>query len=972
LSLRRSAVLGALCALVTLVAGALPAYAVSPGLVISQVYGGGGNTGAPLTHDYVEIYNRGPVALPLGDLSIQYASATGTGDLGANATQLTELPDVTLQPGQYFLIQEAAGAGNGVALTGPDVVDPTPIAMAAGAGKVALVSGDATLDCNGSSTNACDAAALARIIDLIGYGNANFFEGAPAPTLNNTTAAIRASGGQQDTDNNAADFAAATPNPRNSNPGDAAPSVSSSIPVPGASGVARDANVSITFSEPVNTADGWYTIDCATSGAHPASAVGDGTTFTLDPATNFAANESCTVAVLAANVTDQDTNDPPDTMAANHSFTFQTVDLAVCGDPATLIHEIQGTTSSSSRVGQAATIEGVVVGDYQQAFNGFYVQEDDAQVDDDPATSEGIFVFQGGVDVEAGDNVRVTGTVNESFNVTQLSSVSAVVVCPGNGTVTPAGISLPVEAISDHERVEGMLVSFDQTLTATEVFNLGRFGEVSLSGVGRLYNPTAVTTPGPSAQAKLAENNRSRIILDDANNQQNIDPTIHPQGGLSASNTLRVGDTLDGLTGVMDFRFSAYRIQPVGPLAFASSNPRPATPAPVGGTLKVASFNVLNYFNGDGLGGGFPTSRGASDADELQRQQDKIVSALQVIDADVVGLMEIENDGGPNSAIAQLVDALNDVMGDGTYSYVDTGVIGTDEIKVALIYKPASVAPVGDWRIITSAVDPRFDDTRSRPSLAQTFLDLGSGQKATVLVNHLKSKGSACAGDPDTGDGSGNCNVTRTLAAEALVDWLATDPTGSGDDDFLIIGDLNSYTFETPITTLEDGGFTNLVRRFGGLTAYSYVFMGESGYLDHALASESLNGQVSGTTEWHINPDEPTVLDYLFDFKTTNQHTTFYAPGPYRSSDHDPVIVGLEFEVTHASLETLTRTFVADAELADALSTKLQTAAAAAARGNTQAEAGAMRAFANQVRAQAGKKITAEDAATLLELASTL
>jgi len=492
----------------------------------------------------------------------------------------------------------------------------------------------------------------------------------------------------------------------------------------------------------------------------------------------------------------------------------------------------------------------------------------------------------------------VRGTATEFSGLTEIASVNAIEICATGASVPAASVSLPVAAIGDLESYEGMLVNLAQTLTATEVFNLGRFGEVSLSGVGRLFNPTAVALPGAPAQAKLAENNRSRIILDDGNNQQNIDPTRYPQGGLSASNTLRVGDTLPGLTGVMDFRFANYRIQPVGPLAFDHANPRTPAPAPVGGTLKVASFNVLNFFNGDGLGGGFPTARGATTQFELDRQKAKEVSALTAINADVVGLMEIENDGGPTSALAELVAALNAALGAGTYAYVDTGVIGTDEIKVALIYKPAAVTPVGSWQIITSALDPRFDTSLNRPSLAQTFQHTASGEALTVVVNHLKSKGSACpAPDVDTGDGQGNCNQTRTRAAAALVDWLATDPTGSGDSDYLLIGDMNSYTFEDPIRTFEAGGLVNLVRRFQGLGAYSYVFNGESGYLDHALASPSLAAQAAGATDWHINPDEPTVLDYNVEFKTANQVTTFYDPGPYRSSDHDPVVVGLAFNL---------------------------------------------------------------------------
>lgn len=575
--------------------------------------------------------------------------------------------------------------------------------------------------------------------------------------------------------------------------------------------------------------------------------------------------------------------------------------FGVCGDRTeTRISAVQGPDLATPVPGEIRVVEGVVVGDYQAVggFNGYYLQEETGDADDNAATSEGIFVFSGSLaggalDVSAGQIVRVRGTVSEFSGLTQIGTLTNAAVCPGTADIPPTPVTLPVSAVADHERTEGMKVRL-VGLTVTEVFNLGRFGEVSLSGVGRLPIPTSVALPGAPAQAVMDANNRSRIILDDGDNRQNIDPTVYPQGSLSATNTLRVGDTLAELNGVMDFRFGAYRIQPVGPVAFSFTNPRTSAPAAVGGNLKVTSFNVLNYFNGDGAGGGFPTSRGAETQAELDRQQAKIVSALTTIDADIMGLMEIENDGGANSALSQLTAALNAATAPGTYAYVDTGVIGTDAIKVAVIYKPGVVTPVGAYAVLTSAADPRFVDTLNRPSLAQTFRHNASGQTLTVLVNHLKSKGSACGGDPDTGDGSGNCNQTRTNAAEAIVDWLAGDPTGSGDPDFLIIGDLNSYTFETPIQALEAGGFTNLVRAYGGLDAYSYVFNGESGYLDHALSTASLAEQVTGVTEWHVNPDEPSVLDYNTNFKSPNHQTTLYDPGPYRSSDHDPVIVGLQ------------------------------------------------------------------------------
>jgi len=776
------------------------------------------------------------------------------------------------------------------------------------AGKVILASTTIGLACNGGST-LCSSAQLALIVDLVGYGaTANFFEGAgPTPAPSATTAVFRAANGCTETDNNSADFAAGAPSPRNtatplSPCGDAAPTVTSTTPSNGATNVPLAANIALDFSEPVDVAGAWFTIVCTSSGTHTATVSGGPSSFTVDPDADFAADETCTVTVLAAQVTDQDTDDPPDNMAANASVSFSTA--AVCGAATTPIHDVQGSGLSSPIVGSIVSVEGVVVGDYQAAgqFGGFHVQEEDADADADPATSEGIFVFSTAVAVSVGDQVRVRGTVTEfpssGITLTELASVSTVLVCATGVSATPTSVSLPVTSVGDLERYEAMSVSLGQTLTVTENFTLARFGEVSLSVGGRLANPTAVVAPGPPAIALQNLNNRSRIVLDDGNNQQNIDPTLYPAGGLSASNTLRNGDTVPGLTGVLEQRFGVYRLQPVGAIAFSPDNPRPLAPDAVGGTLRVSAFNVLNYFNGDGLGGGFPTARGATSAAEFTRQRDKIISALTALDGDIVGLMELENDTAGDSAIEDLVDGLNAVAGPGTYDFIDTGIVGTDAIRVGLLYQPAVVSPVGPFAILDSSVDPTFLDTKNRPSLAQTFIENATGAKVTVDVNHLKSKGSDCndVGDPDTGDGQGNCNLTRTSAAIALATWLASDPTDSGDPDFLIIGDLNSYALEDPISALVGAGFTNLVDSQVGSSAYSFVFQGQSGYLDHALSNPMLTPQVTGLTEWHVNADEPIALDYNLEFKTVNHQTTLYAPGPYRSSDHDPLLVGLDLD----------------------------------------------------------------------------
>jgi PKD domain len=246
------------------------------------------------------------------------------------------------------------------------------------------------------------------------------------------------------------------------------------------------------------------------------------------------------------------------------------------------------------------------------------------------------------------------------------------------------------------------------------------------------------------------------------------------------------------------------------------------------------------------------------------------------------------------------VAGLNAAAGFGKYAFIDTGVVGGDAIRVGIIYQPAAVTPVGAHAIIDSTVDPRFRDNLNRPSIAQTFEVNANGARLTAVVNHLKSKGSDCnaVGDPDIGDGQGNCNETRTLAAEAMVDWLATDPTGSGDPDFLVLGDMNAYAMEDPISVFEANGFVDTIDEFLQSEGYSFVFQGQSGYLDHALASPSLSGQVSGVTEWHVNADEPIALDYNVEFKSPNHVNTLFDTGPYRSSDHDPVLVGIDLNAS--------------------------------------------------------------------------
>jgi predicted extracellular nuclease len=592
---------------------------------------------------------------------------------------------------------------------------------------------------------------------------------------------------------------------------------------------------------------------------------------------------------------------------------------ADCDTAAVAIGSVQGSGPATPVAGQTVEVEGTVTGDFQVGgFDGYYIQDGGDEL---AATSDGIFVsVAGGADVNPGDIVHVVGVVSESFGMTQIAATAVAVCDVGAPLPDPRELTLPAAA-ETYESLEGMRVTLPQTLSILEYFEFGRFGTIDV-GLDRQMTPTAVFEPGSVDAADLAAANLAeRITIDDGRSVQNPDPAIHPNGSVfTKENSFRGGDTVTNVTGVLDYRFSTWAVQPTQGADFAVVNPRPDVPD-VGGDVTVASFNVLNYFttidptpsnsNDDDY------TRGADTAEELARQQAKIVAALATIDADVFGLIEIENSGvpgfpastaAPNEAVATLTAALNGALGADVYDYIPTGVVGTDAITTALVYKTATVEPVGDFALLTESVDSRWLDDRNRPALAQTFADADGGT-VTVVVNHLKSKGSSCDadGDPDAGDGQGNCAGVRTAAATALTEWLAGDPTGQGAGRELIIGDLNSYDKEDPIDALVDAGYTDLLAAEQGEYAYSYVFDGQLGYLDYALAGTDLVEDVESAAVWHINADEPSLFDYDMSFKRDAQDALF-APDPYRSSDHDPVLVGLDLTAPDTTPPTISVT----------------------------------------------------------------
>ena len=592
-----------------------------------------------------------------------------------------------------------------------------------------------------------------------------------------------------------------------------------------------------------------------------------------------------------------------------------------CGNEVTRIHAIQGPGFASPIQGQAVQVEAIVVGEFQSTVNGglggFFLQEADVNQDEDPLTSEGIFVFDNnfGVGVERGDVVRVAGTVTEFFSETQIAEVTNVAVCDSGrlSDTSPVLLELPAEDLIQFEAVEGMWVKTTQELTVTDVFNAVRFGEVQVSK-GRLFQPTQIVEPGAPAQALQAANDLNRILIDDARNGSNRLPFINGgdnESELAADNPIRNGFTVEpGFEGLMSFAFSRYRLQPLSAPSFVpDANPRPAAPQVVGeGNLRVATYNVENLFTtlsvpGSQCGPNLLSCRGASTESELERQLAKIVAAIQAMDADILALIEIENDDDDRT-LQRLVDELNLADAIGDWRFIPTGFVGTDAIKPAFIYRATRAQPEGPFAVLDQSVDPRFDATRQRPALAQTFRAWNSGKFTPVAV-HLRSKGSCPSGSPvgnpnaDQGDGQSCWNLWRSLSTAALVDWLDTDPTGSGDPDFLILGDFNAYAQEDPMLILEDAGFINLgVATNGGDPAlYSFTFFGQAGALDHAMASPSLASQVVDAVYWAINADEIPAFNYsegTLPGGFVDKPESFFSVDPFRSSDHDPVIIELD------------------------------------------------------------------------------
>jgi 5'-nucleotidase len=589
-------------------------------------------------------------------------------------------------------------------------------------------------------------------------------------------------------------------------------------------------------------------------------------------------------------------------------FSVLAAPAALAATPDHTIAEVQGTGAATPLLGQTVTVEGVVTGDYRGVsnFRGLYLQA--ASSAGVAGASDGIFVYLNTANpaVAIGDLVSVTGTAGENAGQTQISATTAAQTTLVDDAVgVPAATALPDTVVgAAREPYEGMLVSPTGNYFLASSHQLYNFGTLWLNAGAMAVKATETTDAGPQAAAITAANKASRLLVDDGYSIR-VDNNAHPgdQPYLSKNTVVRNGDRFvpSAKAMILGEGFGDYRLEPSIPITDASdagykptfepTNPRPATPPVVGGDFSVAGFNVYNYFTD--FGG---DARGAANAAQFAIQKSKVVSAINGLDANIVALQEIENSIKfgqlDDTSLADLVDGLNAAAGAGTWAYVPTpaslvnAAATTDFITNAIIYKPAAATRVGDS---FADIDETVWDIAREP-VAQTFSV--DGKVITVVGNHLKSK-SGTGTEP--ADGQGQFTVERVEEANRLVgfvDSIKADPAKG--DNVLLLGDFNSYAEEDPIQVLTAAGLVDLVPSKTD-NEYSYSFDGELGSLDHAIATKPLADSVTGVGVWGINSAEWSDRGYAYPQADSGT--------PYRSSDHDPIKVGISSAIAPINID---------------------------------------------------------------------
>ena len=918
----------ALAGLVSLTTPGVQAQGGAPVLVISQVYGAGGNAGAVLSNDYVELFNRGTAPAALDGLTLQYTSATGTGLFTVGATL-----SGSIEPGQHYLVQMSGGSA-GTPLPTPDVFGTS--SMAAGAGKVALVAQTTALGCNGFSTP-CGSALLGQIIDLVGYGNADFFEGVgPAPTIGATLADIRAMGGCTDTDNNNTDFSTGAPAPRNS----ASPFTVCAEPM------APSLFVPVMTAEPQQAAPVVLTVT-VTPGSLPTS-------------TGLQVRADLHIVAVGGDFDQQvfDDGAAPDAVADDLIFTtsfqldpslgaddypfdvfvtdgegrsaFFTATLTVVAPLVTsLPHDIQGPGALSPLVSTAVLVEGVVTA---RKYNGFFVQTAPGAEDVDANTSEGLFVFTGSpvpASMQVGHLVHVAGTVSEYVPSADAGS-PPMTELSGSITVTDLGVaSLPVPvaitsaevspaaSFDQLERFEGMLVSV-ASLTAVSG-TAGSTNEANATGVsdGAFY---AVIT-GEARPFREPGIEVPDLLLDCANapgpcniprfdsNPERLRVDSDALDG-AASVDVSTGAVITGVTGPLDYAFRTYTLLPVTTITPVGGMTALAVPAAGANQFTIASFNMERFF--DTVNDPATSDVALTPAAYANRKHKASLAIRNILRTpDIVGVQEMENLTTLQD-LASTVNADAVTAGDPSPGYAAYLVEGNDPggIDVGFLVKTlggrvnvASVEQVGFSATFVDPSDGSTDLLHDRPPLVLHVTVQGPATSLpasiTVVNNHLRSLNGADDNSP-TGL---RVRAKRQAQAEFLASYIQGRQLSDPTDAIVSIGDYNAFSFNdgygdslgtirgtpTPadqaVTASADLVGPDLVDLADFIPAgnrYSYVFGGNAQTLDHVLVTQNVVPQFAALVHARVNADFPEVL-------------RGDAGRPERLSDHDPVVAYFTF-----------------------------------------------------------------------------
>ena len=909
----------------TPVEAAASALRVNAPVVISQLYGGGSNSGAPLTNDFVELFNRSDAAVDITGWSVEYASATGTGNFVANPVGgLSGL----LQPGQYFLVQLAGGT-TGAPLPPADAVGSSH--MSATAGKVALVSSSASLGCNVGSA-ACTPAQESLIQDLVGFGGASYFEAAPTPVLSNTTAGLRDRGGCEDTNNNAADFSVGAPTPRNRlsalapcDTGDAAPAVASTSPAAGGTDVGPAAPITVTFSEPVTAPAQAFALSCSTSGPMALTVSGGPTSFTLDHAAPFARGESCTVTVSASQVADLDTADPPDTMLADHSFGF----TVVAGPGALRIHDVQGRSHRSPVAGTTVSaLPGIVT---FVRNNGFNMQ--DPAPDADDATSEGIFVFTSSAPaVVAGDEVLVSGPVTEfrpgcnncppsnsafpNLTTTEIDRPTSVaIVSRGNALPAPvaigpdAGERRPPSAVIDDDTVGGDVEvnsTFDPASDGLDFYESLEAMRVSLAdpvAVGRTSEFSG--SPAPREIPVLARNGagagtrttRGGIVI--APGDFNPERVMLANTLVSDMPLVNVGDRFAGtVVGLMDYSFANFKLfvtQTLPPvIAGGLAREVVSFADPRANELTAATLNVENLDTGDpdskfsGLAQVVVRNLKSPDLVALEEVQDNNGPTNDgVVDASLTlqkFAQAIATAGGPSYQFRS-IDPVDDQDGGEPGGNIRVVIMFRTDRGLSFVDRPGAGSTTPN-QVVSASGAPQLQYSPGRLSptssaFANSRKPLAAelsfnGRSLFVVANHFNSKG---GDNPLFGRLQPpvlSSEAQRLQQAQIVADFVRTLLAVDSRARVLVLGDLNDFQFSAPVQRLKDAGLTTLVEKLPVAERYSYVFEGNSQVLDHIMVSGSLAHAAYDVV--HVNSE---FADQTSDHDPSAAR--FTVPAPFRS-----------------------------------------------------------------------------------------